>query len=227
MENGKQTLLVVEDESQIRKLLDMALSLKGYKTVMASDGMEGMTLAVSHRPDAIILDLGLPDIDGMEVLERLRKWYTNPIIILSARRSEKDIVNALDSGASDYVSKPFIPGELTARIRASLRKNETSQQDEPIHTVGDLSVDIAGHTVTRGGTRLEFTPTEFELIVMFIKNVGRVLTHSYIMGEIWGEHMSDTQSLRVFIAQLRKKIEDNPAKPALLVTESGIGYRFG
>jgi two-component system KDP operon response regulator KdpE len=227
MSNDKQTVLVIEDEAQIRKLLDMTLSLKDYKVVEAADGREGMALAVSHRPALVILDLGLPDMDGMEVLEKLREWYTNPIIILSARKSEKDIVMALEGGASDYVSKPFLPGELIARIRASLRKNDSAPQDDPVFQLGDLTVDMAGHTVTKGDARLEITPTEFSLLALFMKNVGRVLTHRYIMTEIWGEHMNDTQSLRVFVAQLRKKIEENPAKPALLQTESGIGYRFG
>ena len=221
------TILVVDDESQIRRLLEITLSASKYKIVEASNGRDAIQMAASHQPILIILDLGLPDMDGMEVLRKLREWYLKPVIILSARKSEEDIIQALDKGANDYLSKPFRTGELLARLRACLRSIQISDES-PLFKIGDLSVDLVDRVARKGDHVLNLTPTEFTLLALFIKNQGRVLTHQYILQEIWGYgRTDDPQALRVFVAQLRKKIEDNPSKPTLLVTESGIGYRFG
>lgn len=221
------TILIVDDETQIRRLLEITLSASGYKTIEASTGKEGLLMVASHQPSLIILDLGLPDIDGIDVLKNLREWFYKPIIILSVRNSEEDIVHALDKGANDYLTKPFRTGELLARIRASLRQGQTVN-DTPIFQIGDLSVDVANHIAKKKDELLDLTPTEFSLLSLFVKNQGCVLTHQYILKEVWGYgYVEQTQYLRVFVAQLRKKIEDNLTKPTLLVTESGIGYRFG
>lgn len=221
------TILIIDDETQIRRLLEITLSASGYKTIEATTGKEGLLMVASHQPSLIILDLGLPDMDGIDVLKSLREWFYKPIIILSVRNSEEDIVHALDKGANDYLSKPFRTGELLARIRASLRQGQTANES-PVFQVGDLSVDIANHIAKKKDELLDLTPTEFSLLSLFVKNQGCVLTHQYILKEVWGYgYVEQTQYLRVFVAQLRKKIEDNPTKPTLLVTESGIGYRFG
>lgn len=221
------TILIVDDETQIRRLLEITLSASGYKTIEASTGKEGLLMVASYQPSLIILDLGLPDIDGIDVLKNLREWFYKPIIILSVRNSEEDIVHALDKGANDYLTKPFRTGELLARIRASLRQGQTAN-DTPVFQIGDLSVDVANHIAKKKDELLDLTPTEFSLLSLFVKNQGCVLTHQYILKEVWGYgYVEQTQYLRVFVAQLRKKIEDNPTKPTLLVTESGIGYRFG
>lgn len=221
------TILIIDDETQIRRLLEITLSASEYKTIEATTGKEGLLMAASHQPSLIILDLGLPDMDGIDVLKSLREWFYKPIIILSVRNSEEDIVHALDKGANDYLSKPFRTGELLARIRASLRQGQTANES-PVFQIGDLSVDIANHIAKKNDELLDLTPTEFSLLSLFVKNQGCVLTHQYILKEVWGYgYVEQTQYLRVFVAQLRKKIEDNPTKPTLLVTESGIGYRFG
>ena len=225
--NNTDTILIIDDETQIRRLLEITLSASEYKTIEATTGKEGLLMAASHQPSLIILDLGLPDIDGIDVLKNLREWFYKPIIILSVRNSEEDIVHALDKGANDYLSKPFRTGELLARIRASLRQGQMVNES-PVFQIGDLSVDIANHIAKKKDELLDLTPTEFSLLSLFVKNQGCVLTHQYILKEVWGYgYIEQTQYLRVFVAQLRKKIEDNPTKPTLLVTESGIGYRFG
>lgn len=225
--NNQETILIVDDEIQIRRLLQITLSANGYKIIEATTGKEAIQMTASYQPALIILDLGLPDIDGQDVLKNLREWYTKPIIILSARNSEEDIIKALDSGANDYLSKPFRTGELLARIRASLRlKQET--EDNPIISIADLSIDMANRIIKKKDEVLKLTATEFSLLVLLAQNQGCVLTHQYILKEIWGHgYIDQTQYLRVFVAQLRKKIEDDPSKPTLLTTESGIGYRFG
>jgi len=223
----ENTLLIIDDEVQIRRLLEIALSANGYKIFKAGDGKEGLIAAANHQPSGIILDLGLPDADGIEILKKLRTWYQKPIIILTVRNSEEDVVNALDHGANDYLTKPFRTGELLARIRSALRQNKS---DDPnvIFVFDNLEIDLVNHTVRKRNCILKLTSTEFNLLALLVKNSGRVLTHQSILKEIWGYHfVEQTQYLRVFIAQLRKKIEDDPAKPALLITESGIGYRFG
>ncbi len=225
--NNTDTILIVDDEIQIRRLLEITLSSSGYKIIEATTGKEAQLMAASHHPALIILDLGLPDMDGMEVLNKLREWFSKPILILSVRSSERDIIHALDKGANDYLTKPFRTGELLARIRASLRLNQQTQ-DNPIIEIDNLSIDMVNHIAKKNNELLDLTPTEFSLLRLFAQNQACVLTHKYILKEIWGYgYMEQTQYLRVFVAQLRKKIEDDPAKPTLLLTESGIGYRFG
>ena len=222
-----ETILIIDDEVQIRRLLEITLSANGYKISEASTGKEGLSKAAVNHPVLIILDLGLPDIDGLEVLKKLREWYLKPIIILSVRNSEDDIVKALDSGANDYLPKPFRTGELLARIRVAIRQSMTST-DNPMLTFGPLTIDLANYTVRKNNEIIKLTSTEFSLLALLAKNEGRVLTHQFILKEIWGMgYIEQTQYLRVFIAQLRKKIEENPGTPKLLNTESGIGYRFG
>jgi two-component system KDP operon response regulator KdpE len=221
------TILIVDDEVQILRLLEITLSANGYKICEASTGKEGLALAASFQPVLIILDLGLPDTDGLIVLKKLREWYLNPIIILSVRNSEEDIVKALDIGANDYLTKPFRTGELLARIRVAIRQSQ-GISEKPIFEFGSLYIDLANHTARKNNELLKLTATEFSLLALLAKNEGRVLTHQYILKEIWGMgYIEQTQYLRVFIAQLRKKVEDDPTKPKLLNTESGIGYRFG
>jgi two-component system, OmpR family, KDP operon response regulator KdpE len=221
------SILIIDDELQIRRLLEITLSANGFKIIEASTGKEGITLAASQQPHLIILDLGLPDIDGLDVIHKLREWYQKPIIILSVRNSEEDIVKALDNGANDYLTKPFRTGELLARIRVALRQSQNIAEN-PVVEFGTLSIDLANHTVRKNNELIKLTSTEYTLLALLAKNEGRVLTHQYILKEVWGmSYIEQTQYLRVFIAQLRKKIEDNPTKPQLLNTESGIGYRFG
>lgn len=225
--NENDAILIIDDEVQIRRLLEITLSANGYKTVQAIDGKEGLVCAATQHPSLIILDLGLPDIDGQEVLKQLREWFSKPILILSVRNSEEDIVNALDNGANDYLTKPFRSGELLARIRAALRLSENTN-DKAVFEFDSLTIDVTDHIARKNNEILKLTSTEFSLLCLFAKNYGRVLTHQYILREVWGYgYVEQTQYLRVFIAQLRKKIEDNPSKPVLLITESGIGYRFG
>jgi two-component system, OmpR family, KDP operon response regulator KdpE len=221
------TILIIDDEVQIRRLLEITLSANGYKISEAATGKEGINLAASKQPVLIILDLGLPDSDGFEILKKLREWYNKPVIILSVRNTEDDIVKALDLGANDYLTKPFRAGELLARIRVAIRQSE-GISEKPVLEFGSLTIDLANHTARRNNEIIKLTSTEFSLLSLLAKNEGRVLTHQYILKEIWGMgYLTQTQYLRVFIAQLRKKIEEDPAKPKLLNTESGIGYRFG
>jgi two-component system, OmpR family, KDP operon response regulator KdpE len=220
-------ILIIDDEIQIRRLLDITLSAYGYNISEASTGKEGLMKAAIVHPVLIILDLGLPDTDGFEILKKLREWFQKPILILSVRNSEEDIVRALDNGANDYLTKPFRTGELLARIRVAIRQSE-GNPDNPCLTFEDLTVDLTNHTVRKNQELVKLTSTEFSLLALLAKNEGRVLTHQYILKEVWGMgYVEQTQYLRVFIAQLRKKIEDDPAKPKYLNTESGIGYRFG
>jgi two-component system KDP operon response regulator KdpE len=220
------SLLIIDDEVQIRRLLEITLNASGYRIFKAGDAKEGILAAANHQPSAIILDLGLPDTDGLDVLKELRKWYEKPIIILSVRNSEEDVVNALDNGANDFLTKPFRTGELLARIRTALRHSKTEDQSLN-YNFGNLEIDLVNHIVRKNKEILKLTATEFNLLSLLARNSGRVLTHQIILKEIWGHTFLDqTQYLRVFVAQLRKKIEDNPSNPSLLITESGIGYRF-
>ena len=221
-----ETILIIDDEVQIRRLLEITLSSNGFKISEASTGKDGLIAAATHHPALIILDLGLPDTDGVELLKNLRNWYQKPILILSVRNSEEDIIQALDNGANDYLTKPFRTGELLARIRAALRQTSLADDNSKL-TFGTLAIDLIDHIVRKNGAILKLTSTEFALLALMAKNSGRVLTHQHILKEIWGfGYIGQTQYLRVFVAQLRKKIEDDPAKPQLLITESGIGYRF-
>jgi len=225
--NISDSVLIIDDEVQIRRLLEITLSSNDFNTYFATDGKQGLIAAATHNPSLIILDLGLPDIDGQELLLKLREWFTKPVIVLSVRNSEEEIIKALDNGANDYLTKPFRSGELIARIRAAIRLSRESG-DKPVIESGSLSIDMINHVVRKNGEIIKLTSTEFTLLTLLAKNQGRVLTHQHILREIWGYgYLEQTQYLRVFIAQLRKKIEDNPSNPTLLITECGIGYRFG
>ncbi len=225
--NEKETILVIDDELQIRRLLEITLSASGYKVLQSSTGKEGLVEAATLHPSLVILDLGLPDAEGVEILKKLREWYSKPVIVLSVRDSEKDIVSALDNGANDYLTKPFRSGELLARIRAALR-SVNENPDSNFLVFDTLSIDLQNHVVRKNNEIVKLTSTEFLLLSLLARNEGRVLTHQYVLKEVWGYgYIEQTQYLRVFIAQLRKKIEDDPAKPRFLNTVSGIGYRFG
>ncbi|WP_264521626.1 response regulator [Flavobacterium sp. N1994] len=220
------SILVIDDESQIRKLLEITLEANGYKLLFAVNAKEGITMAASHQPDLILLDLGLPDEDGQVVLKQLRDWYHNPIIILSVKSTEEEIVKALDSGANDYLTKPFRTQELLARIRTALR-GSFNQNQEPVIVFGNITVDLVSRVIKMKDEIVKLTATEYNLLTLLLKNDGRVLTHQYILKEIWGNSYADqTQYLRVFVAQLRKKIEEDPNRPKYILTESGVGYRF-
>lgn len=222
----RDSILVIDDESQIRKLLEITLQSNDYHVLQASLAREGMAMASNHPPDMVILDLGLPDMNGHEVLQQLREWYTNPVIILSVQSGEDDIIKALDNGANDYLVKPFRTGELLARIRSALRSTMPADS-EPVMTFGELEINLADKTVKKSSEAIKLTATEYALITHFAKHEGKVLTHQYLLREIWGPgYINQSQYLRVFIAQLRKKIENDPNRPEYIVTESGIGYRF-
>lgn len=222
----KAEILIIDDEPQIRKLLQITLESNEYKALQASTGKEGLVMAASHPPELILLDIGLPDMNGHEVLQELKGWYTRPVIILSVQNSENDIVRALDNGAIDYLTKPFRTRELLARIRSAIRRNQPKNLDSPI-TCDVLEIDLIARTVKKEGAIVKLTPTEFKLLALFAKNQGMVLTHQYILKEVWGVgYQTETQYLRVFVAQLRKKLEDNPNDPRHILTESGVGYRF-
>ncbi|MFV5701038.1 response regulator [Flavobacterium sp. XS2P12] len=224
--NNSAEILIVDDEVQIRKLLEIALESNGYKTICAVNAKEGIALAANHQPDLIILDLGLPDEDGQVVLKRVREWYTKPILILTVKNAEEEIVKALDNGANDYLVKPFRTQELLARIRTALR-NLNQNENEPIIEFGEILIDFTARIVKLKNEILKLTTTEYNLLSILVKNEGRVLTHQYLLNQVWGNSYSDqTQYLRVFVAQLRKKIEEDPNRPKYIITESGVGYRF-
>ncbi|KQB38067.1 DNA-binding response regulator KdpE [Flavobacterium daejeonense] len=223
---NKAEIVVIDDEAPIRKLLEITLESNDYKVWFAETAKEGMVLAVNHPPELILLDIGLPDKSGHEVLKELRAWYNKAIIILSVQDSEEDIVKALDNGATDYLTKPFRTAELLARIRSAIRRNQI-QNDSSILICEDLEIDFGARVVKRNQEIVKLTSTEFNLLALFMKNEGRVLTHQYILKEIWGVgYQTETQYLRVFVATLRKKIEENPNEPKHIITESGVGYRF-
>jgi two-component system KDP operon response regulator KdpE len=224
--NLPETILVIDDEVQIRRLLEITLSSNGFKISEAATGKDGLISAATQHPSLIILDLGLPDTDGIEILKKIREWYHKPIIVLSVKNSEDDIIKALDNGANDFITKPFRTMELLARIRVALR-HSPGNEINPNLVFGTINIDLVNHTARKNDEILKLTSTEFSLLALLAKNSGRVLTHQTILKEVWGfGYVGQTQILRVFVAQLRKKIEDDPAKPKLLITESGIGYRF-
>ena len=224
--NSKMNILIIDDEAQIRKLLEITLNSNDYHTLSASTAREGITMAVVHPPDLIILDLGLPDEDGQVVLGKLRDWYLGAIIILSVRSSEEDIVKALDSGANDYLTKPFRTGELLARIRTALRQTLNTTTVQKLE-FDNLAIDLTTRIVTVDNQQVKLTATEYSLLTLLAKNDGKVLTHQYILRSIWGPgYTEQSQYLRVFVGQLRKKIEPNPNNPKFILTDSGIGYRF-
>jgi two-component system KDP operon response regulator KdpE len=224
--NKAATILIIDDESQIRKLLEINLESNGYKVNFAVNAKEGLLAAANHPPELIILDLGLPDDDGQNVLKQLREWYQNPILILTVKNTEEEIVKALDNGANDYLAKPFRSQELLARIRTALRMVH-GQHKESIISFGNITIDFNARVVKVDNEIVKLTATEYALLTLLVKNEGRVLTHLYLLKEVWGQMYSDqTQYLRVFIAQLRKKIEQDPNRPKYILTESGVGYRF-
>jgi two-component system, OmpR family, KDP operon response regulator KdpE len=219
-------ILIIDDELQIQRLLEITLQSNGYSVKEATTAKEGLIIAASHPPDLILLDIGLPDDSGHNVLKQLREWYTKPVVILSVQSSEEDIVKALDNGANDYLVKPFRTGELLARIRTALRASVV-ENSEPVLKYNGLEIDLSLRTVKKNGELLKLTTTEYSLFTLFIKNEGRVLTHHFLLKEIWGpSFINESQYLRVYIAQLRKKIETNPNRPEYLITEPGVGYRF-
>jgi len=223
---NKTEILVIDDEPAIRKLLEIALESNDYKVWKAATGKEGEIIAANHPPELIILDIGLPDINGQDLLIELRKWYNKSIIVLSVLNNEDEIVSALDNGATDYMTKPFRTSELMARIRSAIRRNQTKDNNSVI-ICGNLQLDIVARSVKINESLIKLTATEYNLLCLLARNEGKVLTHQYILKEIWGSNFqSETQYLRVFIAQLRKKIETNPNKPQHILTESGVGYRF-
>ena len=223
---NKLSVLVVDDEEQIRKLLNITLQSNNYQVLEAATGKEGIHQTSMRLPDLILLDLGLPDISGHDVLKKIRSWFTKPIIIVSVRNSEEEIIKALDGGANDYLVKPFRTGELLARIRSALRDN-LDEQISPIIVFDDLSIDLANRMVKKKNIPVKLTTTEYSLLELFVRNENRVLTHQFLLKQVWGPtYQSESQYLRVFIAQLRKKIENDPNRPTFITTESGVGYRF-
>lgn len=225
--NTQSKILVIDDEIQMRRLLRTTLESAGYSVTLAENAAEGIHIAETHRYDAVILDLGLPDMDGIEVLKKIRTWAQYPIIILSARTSEEDIVNGLDSGANDYLTKPFRSSELLARLRSSLRNSQSAALPESVIHAGNISVDFDSRTVKKNNNLIKLTPTEFALLSLFVRNAGKVITHNYILQQVWGPKFEgESQYTRVYVGQLRKKLEDDPNNPKLFLTESGIGYRF-
>ena len=223
---NKAEILIIDDEEQIRRMLEITLRTNNYSVTEAATGNEGLIMASNHPPDLILLDLGLPDKDGMIVLQELRVWHTGPIIILSVQNSEEVIITALDKGANDYLTKPFRTGELLARIRSALRSSATGESEALINSE-DLQIDLVTRTVKKKGELVKLTNTEYNLLSLMAKNDGKVLTHQYLLRAVWGPgFISQSQYLRVFMAQIRKKIEDDPNRPQYLLTESGVGYRF-
>jgi two-component system KDP operon response regulator KdpE len=222
----KPTVLVIDDELQIRRLLRVCLEANGYRVLDAANGQEGISVAAQHRPDVVLLDLGLPDVDGVAVLQRLREWSKVPVVVLSVRDREEDKIKALDHGADDYVTKPFGTGELLARLRLAMRHGQSPAESALFHS-GRLEVDLTARRVKAGGNEVKLTATEYALLRLFVKHAGKVLTHQQILREVWGPNYVDqTQYLRVYMAHLREKLEAEPSKPTLLLTEPGIGYRL-
>jgi two-component system KDP operon response regulator KdpE len=225
----KGLILLIEDEPQMLRLLRIILQGQGYSLVEALTGQEGLMQAATRAPDIILLDLGLPDIDGLEVTRRLREWSDVPIIVISAREQEQDKIKALDAGADDYLTKPFGAGELMARIRVTMRHKALREagQHESIFTLGNLRVDLACRQVFLNEKEVHLTPIEYKLLTVLIKNAGKVLTHRQLLKEVWGPpYLTETQYLRVYMTQLRHKLEADPARPSFLINEPGIGYRL-
>jgi two-component system KDP operon response regulator KdpE len=220
-------VLIVDDEPQIRRFLRATLTAHSYRTLEAENGREALERVSLDHPDLVVLDLGLPDIDGVEVLRRIREWSSVPVIVLSVRSGERDKIELLDLGADDYLTKPFGTGELLARVRAALRHRLQMQADEPVFRAGTLAVDLARRLVSVDGVEIHLTPTEYELLRVLVLHAGKVLTHQFLLREIWGAaYTGQTQYLRVFVGTLRQKIEPDPARPRFVLTEPGVGYRL-
>jgi two-component system, OmpR family, KDP operon response regulator KdpE len=219
-------ILIADDDPQILRALRITLTARGYEVDTAADGKEAMRLAVDKHPDLIILDLGMPGLTGLEVIEGVRGWSQVPILVVSGRSGSLDKVDALDAGADDYVTKPFAADELLARIRALSRRTPTAA-DEPVVAFGDVVVDLAAHIVTRAGAAVRLTPTEWRMLEVLVRNPDRLVTRETLLTEVWGpQYTTDTGYLRLYLAQLRKKLEPEPSKPRYLLTEAGMGYRF-
>ena len=219
-------VLVIDDEPQIRRLLQLTLESAGYRVLAAEKGQEGLILAAQHRPALVVLDLGLPDLNGLEVLRRLREWSEVPVVVLSVQEAEADKIAALDSGADDYVTKPFNSGELLARLRVALRHADKTPE-LPVLEIGHWVIDLAARRVTADGRDVSLTATEYSLLRFLVRHAGKVLTHRQLLREVWGANAEhQTHYLRVYLARLREKLERNPAAPELLVTEPGVGYRL-
>jgi len=226
MADPSAKVLVVDDEKQIRRVLETALPSHGYDVASAASGFEALNRAATFHPDLVVLDLGLPDLDGTEIIRRLREWTEVPIIVLSVREDEKDKIKALDAGADDYVTKPFSMGELLARMRVALR-HATRPEAEPVLTFGDLVVDLLHRKVLLKGEELHLTPTEYEILKYLALQAGKVVTHSQVLRAVWGPNSEgETHYLRIYVASLRRKIEADHSQPSLIVTEPGVGYRL-
>ena len=230
--NIREKILVVEDEKSIAHFISSVLSANGYEAMQARSGSEALSMISSHCPDLIILDLGLPDMDGLEILRQLRSWSSLPVVVVSARSHEKDKVTALDLGADDYLTKPFGTDELLARVRTAIRHTRTASGNDEIaqkgtYTVGELTIDYNKHQVLKNGQNVRLTLSEFRIVALLGKYAGKVLTYNFIMKELWGPRAGgDNQILRVNMANIRRKIEKNPAQPEYLFTEVGVGYRL-
>lgn len=225
MTTTNQRVLVVDDEASIRRYLRAALGAQGLTVYETATGLEALNAVLSHRPDIIILDLGLPDIDGIEVTRRLREWSQTPIIVLSVREAEQDKIAALDAGADDYLTKPFGTGELLARMRVALRK-QAGGPNEPVFQSHGLTVDFARRVVMVNDREVQLTPTEYDLLRLLVTHAGKVITHRQILRQVWGEGYDDMHILRVNISNLRGKLEPDPARPTYIHTEPGVGYRL-
>ena len=224
---GAARVLVVDDEPQIRRFLSVSLNSHEYSVLEAQTGNEAIRLCTTAQPDLVILDLGLPDIDGREVLTRIREWSRVPIIVLSVRYDEQDKIDALDRGADDYVTKPFGMGELLARMRTALRHRVGTAEASPLFTTGGLTVDLTKRLVSLNGEELRLSRKEYELLRTLVKHAGKVVTHQQLLREVWGPaHVNETQYLRVYVGQLRQKIEADPTQPRYIITEAGVGYRL-
>jgi two-component system, OmpR family, KDP operon response regulator KdpE len=220
-------ILAVDDEPQILRAVRTSLAARGHDVVTAPNGETALDILASSEVDLVILDLGLPGIDGVEVLRRLRTWSTVPVIVLSVRDAQADKVAALDAGADDYLTKPFGMDELQARMRAVLRRIGPTDEEKPVVRAGDLAIDLAKRLVSREGKPIHLTPTEFALLELFVTNPGKLLTHRWLLAKVWGDaYRDESHYVRVFVAGLRKKLEQDPASPALIVTEPGVGYRW-
>ncbi|MGA5463581.1 response regulator [Mycobacterium sp. NPDC050041] len=220
-------VLVIDDEPQILRALRINLSVRGYEVTTAATGADALRSAADHRPDVIVLDLGLPDMSGIEVLAGLRGWLSAPVIVLSARTDSGDKVEALDAGADDYVTKPFGMDEFLARLRAAVRRGTVSDSDEPVVETASFTVDLAAKKVTKNGAEVHLTPTEWGMLEMLVRHRGKLVGREELLREVWGPaYAKETHYLRVYLAQLRRKLEDDPSRPVHLLTEAGMGYRF-
>ncbi len=223
----RATILVIEDEPDIRRILRTSLAVEGYRVAESTTGRRGVIDAGTHKPDLAIVDLALPDVDGIEVIRQIRAWSSMSILVLSARAQERSKIDALDAGADDYVTKPFAIGELLARVRAALRHTLRGEQPKPVLNMTDAVVDLERRVATRRGADIRLTPIEYKLLGVLARHLGMVVTHGQLLAEVWGPtHRNDTHYLRVYMKQLRDKLEDDPVRPRHLLTDTGVGYRL-